>query len=91
MDLFEIGAALRAARTSGPKKLSQQDVATATGIGRATLSRIENGTIEEIGIRKIMRLCEFLGVTLAITPEDMPPTLDDLVKEHQVLRTQRRA
>lgn len=90
MDFYEIGAALRQARTSGDKKLSQEEVARAIGIGRATLSRIENGSIEEIGFRKIMRLCEYLGVTLVVEPEDRPPTLAELLKEQQVRHAARK-
>lgn len=84
MDLFCIGEALKQARKD--KKLSQDDVATATGIGRSTLSRLESGTIEEIGIRKVIRVCEYLGVGLEVVPEGRPPTLGELLLERQIAR-----
>jgi len=86
MDLFEIGAAMKSARKN--KKLSQHTVASAADVGRSTLSRLENGTIEEIGIRKVMRICEFLGICLEVAPEGAAPTLGELFKERQSLRKQ---
>lgn len=85
MDLFAIGAALKEARKG--KKLSQEAVASATDVGRSTLSRLENGTIEEIGIRKVIRICEYLGVCLEVEPEGRPPTLGELLKERQAARS----
>ena len=46
-----------------------------------TLSQIENGTIQEIGIRKVMRLLDYLGLELAVRPAGAPPTLEELQKE----------
>ena len=76
--MFELGQAIRGARKE--KKLTQAEVAAAAGIGRTTLGQIENGTIQDIGIRKVMRLLEYLGLELSVRPAGAPPTLEELGK-----------
>lgn len=76
--LFQIGKAIRQARKR--QTLTQANLAQATGIGRATLSQIENGTITDIGIRKILRVLDYLGLELAVRPRGAPPTLEELRK-----------
>ena len=51
MDIIELGLALATARKK--HKLTQANLAQLAGIGRATLSQIECGTINEIGINKL--------------------------------------
>ena len=60
MKLEDIGLALQIARKS--QKRSQGDLAAALGMSRATISAIENGTVGEIGIRKVIALCEALSL-----------------------------
>jgi HTH-type transcriptional regulator / antitoxin HipB len=66
MDLSEVGQIARETR----KKLgmTQDEVAGPLGMGRATLSRLENGSVDEIGIRKVMALCDQLGLELVVQP-----------------------
>ena len=52
MELDEIGQVISRARKS--KKLSQQSLAQQLGMSRATISGIENGTVPEIGVRKVL-------------------------------------
>lgn len=77
MDMIEIGAALRSARQA--RGLTQGELARLADIGRTSLSQLENGTIGEIGVRKILRVCAVLGLELQIMPEGRLPTLDDLL------------
>jgi hypothetical protein len=44
----------------------------------ATISGIQNGTVSEIGIRKVEAILNLLGHTLVIVPRSRRPTLDDL-------------
>ncbi|MBU0655964.1 MAG: helix-turn-helix domain-containing protein [Gammaproteobacteria bacterium] len=81
-----LGANIRAARKE--RNLTQTDLSGMLGMSRATLSGIENGTVPEVGIRKVMALCSALGLELtiqAISPRR--PTLHTLVDE----ATQRKA
>jgi transcriptional regulator with XRE-family HTH domain len=83
MDLPEIGKRLREARTAASR--SQEEVARSLGMSRATISAIENGTVNEIGIRKVMALCAALGLELNIAAH-VRPTLRDLRSEADATR-----
>jgi hypothetical protein len=50
-------------------------------MSRATISGIENGTVGEIGIRKILSLCAALGLVLLAQEKTTRPTLQQLMKE----------
>jgi len=84
MSLRDIGLTLRLARKS--QKRSQGDLAAALGMSRATISAIENGTVGEIGIRKVIALCEALGLTLRVGVADARPTLQQLRAERRARR-----
>ena len=77
MNMIEIGATLRSARQA--RGLTQAELARLAGVGRTRLSQLENGSIGEIGVRKILRVCAVLGLELQVMPEGRLPTLDDLL------------
>jgi transcriptional regulator with XRE-family HTH domain len=77
--LFEIGQQIKLARKQ--RKRSQADLATMLGMSRTTIGQIENGTIQEIGVRKLMRILETLELELRVRPAGRPPTLDELREE----------
>lgn len=87
MTFEEIGAVLRAARDAAG--LSQTQIARPLGMSRATVSGIENGTIKELGIRKLMALCASVGLELHAGPKRQRPTLQELREERRA--AQRRA
>jgi transcriptional regulator with XRE-family HTH domain len=74
--LFEIGDNIRKERKL--RKLSQEKMARDLGMSRATISLIESGTVQEIGVRKLMRMLDYLGLELRVRPSGAPPTLDEL-------------
>ncbi len=77
--LFEIGKQIRLARKG--RKLTQAALASALGMSRTTIGQIENGTVHDIGIRKVIRLLEFLELELRVRPLGKPPTLEEWRKE----------
>lgn len=77
--LFRIGEHIRTARKQ--KCISQQTVAAALGMSRTTIGQIENGTVQDIGVRKLIRILEYLGLELRVRPAGAPPTLDELREE----------
>ena len=82
MTLKEIGKLIQ--HTRKQQQLTQTQLSARLGISRATLSAIENGTINEIGIRKILALCNALGLEFSLTPRTTHrPTLQHLVQEAQ--------
>ncbi|MDQ5984718.1 MAG: hypothetical protein CSYNP_00414 [Syntrophus sp. SKADARSKE-3] len=77
--LFEIGKQIKKARKA--LRMTQSDVAGALGMSRTTIGQIENGTIQEIGVRKLVRVLEFLGLELRVRQAGNRPTLDELREE----------
>jgi HTH-type transcriptional regulator / antitoxin HipB len=85
MDMQEIGALLRGARKAGGQ--SQEELAKPLGMSRATISAIENGTVGEIGVRKLMALCAALGLSIQVSAPQKRPTLFELREENRGLKT----
>ncbi|MCX5815323.1 MAG: helix-turn-helix transcriptional regulator [Proteobacteria bacterium] len=77
--LFNIGKQIRQARKS--RKVSQADVAKALGMSRTTIGQIESGSVQEIGVRKLIRVLEYLELELRARPAGKPPTLEELREE----------
>ena len=77
--LFEIGEEIRKVRKS--RKISQEKISKDLGMSRATISQIESGTVQEIGVRKLIRILDYLGLELRVRPAGIPPTLEELRKE----------
>ena len=74
--LFEIGEKIRKERKF--RKLSQEKMAKDLEMSRTTISQIESGTVQEIGVRKLIRVLEYLNLELRVRPAGTPPTLDEL-------------
>jgi transcriptional regulator with XRE-family HTH domain len=86
MNMALLGQTLRTARKQ--RNLTQSDLSERIGMSRATLSGIENGTINEVGIRKIMALCSVLGLELSVQAlAARRPTLHTLVDESTSRKT----
>ena len=79
MLLTELGSVLREARKA--RKLTLQQLASRVGVHFTTLSALERGVISELGVRKILRIAEALGLELVLRPGGQRYTLDDLAKE----------
>lgn len=81
MTLRELGQKLRETRKA--RHLSQAELAGSLGMSRATISAIENGTIGEIGVRKLMALSTALGLELLLDTRRDRPTLQQLREERR--------
>jgi len=81
MDLVEIGSLFRTARRQ--HRRTQADLARALGMSRATLSALEGGRCDEIGVRKLTALLQTVGLDLFVAPQKARPTLDDLRAERR--------
>jgi transcriptional regulator with XRE-family HTH domain len=77
--LFIIGKQIRQARRS--RKITQADLAKVMGMSRTTIGQMENGTVQDIGVRKLIRVLEFLGLELRVRSAGSPPTLEELREE----------
>lgn len=74
--LFQIGENMRKERKQ--RKISQEKMAKDLGMSRTTISQIESGTVQEFGVRKLIRMLEYLNLELRVRPAGAPPTLDEL-------------
>lgn len=77
--LIEIGQKIKRARKE--RKLSQAALAALLGMSRTTIGQIESGTVGEIGVRKLIRILETLGLEVRVRSAAQPPTLDELRAE----------
>ena len=71
--LFEIGENIRKERKR--QKISQGNLAKTLGMSRSTISQIESGIVQDIGIRKLIRILDHLGLELRIRPAGAPRLL----------------
>ena len=77
MYLVDIGLVIQQTRKS--RNITQDALAAQLGMSRATISGIEKGTISEIGIRKVLSICDALGLELLVQPKSKRPTLQQLL------------
>lgn len=75
MDLAELGKHIRTTRKKAG--LTQARLASQGGVSRAVVNQLENGGIQDLGVRKVLRLCAVLGLSLMIAPAGEPPVLGD--------------
>ena len=76
MDLASIGTLFKKARRQS--RLTQDELARMLGMSRATLSALESGRCDEIGVRKLTALLEAVGLDLFVAPRRSRPTLEEL-------------
>jgi transcriptional regulator with XRE-family HTH domain len=76
MDFKEIGLAVTEIRRE--KKLSQQLIADGTGLSRATINALESGRAGDVGLRKVMKVLDYLGYQIQLKEKSKFPTLEEL-------------
>ena len=77
--MFGIGKHIRQERKK--RKLSQAKLGELLGMSRTTIGQIENGTIQDVGVRKLIRILEILDLELRVRIASDRPTLDELRAE----------
>ena len=77
--MFGIGEHIRQERKK--RKLSQAKLGELLGMSRTTIGQIENGTIQDVGVRKLIRILEILDLELRVRIASDRPTLDELRAE----------
>lgn len=81
MNLNEIGVLLKEARLHSRR--SQAELAGVLGMSRATVSAIESGRCDEVGVRKLAALLDLVGLELTVSQRRGRPTLDDIRAERR--------
>jgi transcriptional regulator with XRE-family HTH domain len=85
MQIKAMGMAIREARRRANR--TQAELAASLGMSRATISGIENGTVQEIGVRKLAALCAAVGLDIHVGPQSRRPTLQDLRAEQRASKS----
>ena len=65
------------------KKYSQNDIEEYCSITKRTISKIENSFIDEVGIKKVATILDFLGYELTVRLKNRPKTLEELQNERK--------
>jgi transcriptional regulator with XRE-family HTH domain len=71
MNLRELGHLVRARREA--LGLSQQRLARLSGLSRATINQLENGTLVDLGVSKLADLMDLVGLRLEAGPRKTTP------------------
>lgn len=82
IDMDHIAQAVRKGRKQ--KRLSQTDLAHLAGVSRPLLTNLETGKLAELGVTKLLRILNVLGLDLRITELNFNrPTLEELQAEQE--------
>jgi len=81
MTLEEFGSEIKLLRKS--KKWSQNDLENYSGITKRTISKIENGFIDEVGIKKVESILDLLGYEFSLRQKGRPKTLEEIQDERK--------
>lgn len=81
MTLQELGIEIKNLRKE--KRWSQDDLERYSNITKRTISKIENGFVDEVGIKKVETILDLLGSELSIRPKGRPKTLEELQDERR--------
>ncbi len=63
------------------KGWSQNDLEQYSGITKRTISKIDTGFIDEVGIKKVAFILDLLGYEFCIRERNRPKTLEELQNE----------
>ncbi len=81
MILKELGLEVKLLRKS--KQWSQDDLENYSGITKRTISKIENGFSDEVGIKKVETILDLLGYEFSLKQKGRPKTLEELQDERK--------
>lgn len=81
MTLEGLGFEIKRLRKS--KQWSQDDLEKYSGITKRTISKIENGFTDEVGIKKVETILDLLGYEFSLREKGRPKTLEELQDERR--------
>ena len=79
MNTVELGQQIRQLRLAAG--ISQQQMSDDLALSRATLSGLEKGRSGDIGIRKIIKILDYLGMELTVVDKSPFPTFEKIREE----------
>ncbi len=81
MTLLELGNNIKLLRKQN--NYSQNDLEEYSGITKRTISKMENGFIDEVGIKKVETILDLLGYEFSLREKGRPKTLEELQNERK--------
>ncbi|KAB7884821.1 helix-turn-helix domain-containing protein [Poseidonibacter ostreae] len=79
MKLEDLGSKLKELRKE--KNLTQEQLEEYSSITKKTISKMENGFNDEVGIKKVETILDLLGYEFSIRLKNRPRTLEELQEE----------
>ena len=79
MDYKALGETIAQLRKE--QKVTQLTMAEHLDISRATINALEKGRSGDVGVRKVMKILDYLGYELAVRYQSPFPTLEELRNE----------
>ena len=79
MDFRTLGQALKHTRQT--KGITQQQMALDLAISRSTINAFEQGRAGDVGLRKVVKMFDYLGFALEPMPKSPFPTFEQLRDE----------
>ncbi|MGO1247293.1 MAG: helix-turn-helix domain-containing protein [Oceanisphaera sp.] len=76
MGYLEIGQTIRELRQH--KKISQQQMAEHLAMSRTTINAFELGRSGDVGLKKVMKMLDYLGYEVAIREKSPFPTFEEI-------------
>lgn len=76
MDYKQLGKFIAQARKE--KQCAQQTLSDRLDISRATISALEKGRAGDVGMRKVMKILDYLGYEITVRERSPFPTLEEL-------------
>lgn len=80
MDYLELGQAIRELRQQ--QKISQQQMADHLAMSRTTINAFELGRSGDVGLKKVMKMLDYLGYEVAIREKSPFPTFEEIRDGH---------
>lgn len=81
MNLEELSSKIKELRKE--KNLTQDQLEEYSNITKKTISKMENGFCDEVGIKKVETILDLLGYEFSIRLKNRPRTLEELQDEQQ--------
>jgi transcriptional regulator with XRE-family HTH domain len=81
LNLDELGLKLKELRKE--KNLTQEQLEEYSNITKKTISKMENGFYDEVGIKKVETILDLLGYEFSIRLKNRPRTLEELQDERK--------
>ncbi len=81
MNLEELSSKIKELRKE--KNLTQEQLEEYSNITKKTISKMENGFCDEVGIKKVETILDLLGYEFSIRLKNRPRTLEELQDEQQ--------